>query len=102
MVLESPTERVAGQVFNVGDTAENFRKTDLVRMIKDRVPGGEVLTVHRDEDPRDYRVSFERIRSHLGYTITRRVTDGVGEIATALEAGLIEDPTSPAHYNVSP
>ena len=102
MVLEAPTEQVAGQVFNVGDTRENYRKADLLDLIRMRIPDGEVESVPKAEDPRDYRVSFERIRARLGYTITRRVSDGIGEIATALEAGLIDDPRSPAHYNVKP
>jgi hypothetical protein len=67
-----------------------------------RIPDAEVQSVPKAEDPRDYRVSFERIRSHLGYSITRRVPDGIGEIASALEAGLIENPKRPCHYNVTP
>ena len=33
-VLEAPVEPVAGEVFNVGDTAENYRKLDLVELIR--------------------------------------------------------------------
>jgi nucleoside-diphosphate-sugar epimerase len=102
MVLESPAEQVAGQVFNVGDTRENYRKADLLQLMRARIPDAEVQSVPKAEDPRDYRVSFERIRSHLGYSITRRVPDGIGEIASALEAGLIENPKRPCHYNVTP
>jgi nucleoside-diphosphate-sugar epimerase len=101
MVLEAPSERVAGQVFNVGDTRENYRKADLLELILERVPDAHVQSVPKAEDPRDYRVSFERIRTRLDYSITRRVKDGIGEIASALESGLIHDPKSPAHYNVT-
>ena len=102
MILETNTELVAGQVFNVGDTGENYRKADLLELIRKHIPDAEVKTVAKAEDPRDYRVSFERIRRQLGYTITRRVKDGVAEIASALEAGLISDPSNPVHYNVQP
>jgi nucleoside-diphosphate-sugar epimerase len=102
MVLESRSELVAGQVFNVGDTRENYRKADLVELMRERVPDAEVQSVPKAEDPRDYRVSFERIRKQLDYSITRRVKDGIGEIASALEAGLIANPKDPAHYNVTP
>ena len=102
MVLESRSELVAGQVFNVGDTRENYRKADLLELIRERVPDAEVQSVPKAEDPRDYRVSFERIRQRLDYSITRRVKDGIGEIAMALEAGLIDDPKAPVHYNVTP
>lgn len=102
MVLESRGDRVAGQVFNVGDTRENYRKADLLELIRERVPDADVQTVPKAEDPRDYRVSFERIRKRLDYSITRRVKDGIMEIAAALEAGLIANPRNPVHYNVTP
>ncbi len=99
-VLDTPAETVAGQVFNVGDTKENYRKADLLALMSDRIPGADVQRVHKTEDPRDYRVSFERIQERLGFAITRRVQDGIEEIAAALEAGLIENPADPTYYNV--
>ena len=35
-VLDAPVEPVAGEVFNVGDTGENYRKLDLVELIRRR------------------------------------------------------------------
>src|SRR5690606_37035451 len=55
-VLEAPLEKVAFEVFNVGDTAENYRKADVVEAIVAQVPEARVSYVHKDEDPRDYRV----------------------------------------------
>jgi nucleoside-diphosphate-sugar epimerase len=63
LVLSQPAERVAGEVFNVGHSDENYRKLDLVELITARLGRGQVEYVHRDEDPRDYKVSFEKIRS---------------------------------------
>jgi nucleoside-diphosphate-sugar epimerase len=99
-VLEAPAERVAGQVFNVGDTRENYRKADLLELMAERIPGADVQRVHKTEDPRDYRVSFERIRERLGFAVTKRVPDGIEEIATALETGLVGDPSDSTFYNV--
>jgi nucleoside-diphosphate-sugar epimerase len=98
LVLETPASQVAGQVFNVGDTRENYRKADLLELMSALPDATCSASTH--EDPRDYRVSFERIRERLGFAITRRVSDGIAEIATALETGLIEDPAEPAYYNV--
>jgi nucleoside-diphosphate-sugar epimerase len=102
LVLQSPSETVARQVFNVGDSEENYRKVDLVEIIRKRLGAGNVEFVHKAEDPRDYRVSFERIRSHLNYKISRRVPDGVDEITRALDIGMIEDPRDPYYHNVLP
>jgi nucleoside-diphosphate-sugar epimerase len=93
-VLEAAPALVRGRVFNVGDTAENYRKLDLVKIVRERVGGGEVKFVQRTEDPRDYRVSCDAIRTALGYVVTRRVPDGVDEIAGAIEAGQYVDRTA--------
>ena len=100
-VLAAPLDVVAGQVFNVGHTDENYRKIDLVQIIRRRVPDAAVEFVAVNDDPRDYRVSFERIRTVLGYHPTRCVEDGVGEIADALEAGVIGAVDDPAFANVT-
>jgi nucleoside-diphosphate-sugar epimerase len=100
MALEAPTEAVAGQVFNVGDTKENYRKADLLELMSARIPDADVQRVHKSEDPRDYRVSFERIQERLGFQVTRRVSDGIDEMLAALESGLVENPADPSHYNV--
>jgi nucleoside-diphosphate-sugar epimerase len=90
-VVEAPLDRVAGEVFNVGDSDENYRKLDLVEHIREQLDRGEVVFVDRDEDPRDYRVSFEKIARELDYSVTMRVPDGIAELIDALDAGRYPD-----------
>ncbi len=87
-VLEAPADAVRERVFNVGDTNENYRKSDLVRIIQKRVGQAEIQYVQQTEDPRDYRVSCARIQDELGFHVTKRVADGVNEIIEALTAGV--------------
>src|SRR5690606_8816202 len=72
-VLEAPPEKVARRVFNVGDTGQNFQKQTLVEMIRRHAPDATVEYVRREEDPRDYRVRFDRIQNELGFRITMTV-----------------------------
>jgi nucleoside-diphosphate-sugar epimerase len=90
-VLEAPVETVAGQVFNVGDSRENYRKVDLVEAIQQRIDRGRVSFVHRDEDPRDYKVSFAKINQTLGYEVTMTVPEGIEEVIGALDDGRFPD-----------
>jgi len=99
-VLAAPPERVAGTVFNVGHSDENYRKLDLVELIRKRLPDADVHFVHRDEDPRDYRVSFARIGSELGFDPIMRVPDGVDEVLRGLDEGLFGDPFDSRFSNV--
>jgi nucleoside-diphosphate-sugar epimerase len=101
-VLDADTGLVAGEVFNVGDSRENYRKSDLVEMIRSRVGDVNVRFVQKVEDPRDYRVSFERIARVLQYRITRRVPNGIDEIVEALESEVIEEPFNRIYKNSLP
>lgn len=91
LVLTSPAEKVAGCVFNVGATDQNFQKQQLVELIRPHAPDAVVEFVSRAEDPRDYRVSFSRIRDQLGFEITRTVPDGIAEVAQLVRDNIIND-----------
>ncbi len=99
-VLDAPEETVAGQVFNAGRSGENYRKLDLVEQIRLKVDRGNVSFVRRDEDPRDYKVSFDKIRATLGFETENTVPDGIGELVAALDAGRFEDPWDGRYRNI--
>ena len=99
-VLESPVEQVAGQVFNAGRSGENYRKLDLVEEIGKQTDRGSVSYVRRDEDPRDYKVSFDKIREQLGFETLMIVPDGIAEIITALDEEAFGDPYDGRYRNI--
>ena len=99
-VLAAPDERVAGRVFNAGHSDENYRKLDLVEIITRELGRGDVGYVSRDEDPRDYKVSFERIRSELDFVPEMRVPTGVAETIEALEREQFGDPFDGRYSNI--
>jgi nucleoside-diphosphate-sugar epimerase len=98
-VLDAPREHVSGEVFNVGDTDENYRKLDIVELLKQRFPQARVEFVHKDEDPRDYRVSFEKLNSKLAFEVERRVANGIDEVISLLGSGLVDDPYASVYRN---
>jgi nucleoside-diphosphate-sugar epimerase len=99
--LAAPLENVAGEVFNVGRSGENYRKLDLVEEIRKRVDTGSVKFVPRDEDPRDYKVSFDKVRERLGFDTEMTVPDGIAELLEALSDGAFGDPFDPRYRNTS-
>ena len=101
MTLNAPLEKVCGQVFNVGDTTQNYQKGQLVDLICAQL-GEEIEIEHihkKEEDPRDYRVSFEKIRQELGFRVTRSIDDGIREIIDAIDQGVITDFDNPCYRN---
>ena len=99
-VLEAPREKVAGRVFNAGRSGENYRKLDLVQEIGKQIDRGKVSYVRRDEDPRDYKVSFDKIRAELGFETLMTVPDGIAEIIAALDAQAFGDPFDGRYKNI--
>lgn len=99
-VLEAPEEKVANNVFNAGRSGENYRKLDLVNEIGKQVDRGKVSYVKRDEDPRDYKVSFDKIRAELGFETLMTVPDGIAEIVAALDAQAFGDPFDARYKNI--
>ena len=99
-VLEAPAEKVANNVFNAGRSGENYRKLDLVQEIGRQIDRGRVSYVKRDEDPRDYKVSFDKIRAELGFETLMTVPDGIAEIVAALDAEAFGDPFDPRYKNI--
>lgn len=100
LMLESAPGDIAFEIFNVGDTSENYTKKMIVEEILKQIPQGRVRYVEKNEDPRDYRVNFEKINSQLGFKIRHRVPDGIAEIARTLRSGLISNPDDKRYSNV--
>lgn len=98
-VLEAPAEQIQGEVFNVGNSNQNFRKQDLVEFLLERIPGTVVERVAKQEDPRDYRVGFGKIEAKLGYATNRTVPDGIDELIALLVSGAISDPFADVFRN---
>lgn len=100
-ILESPTEKVQNEVFNVGSTTQNFQKQQLADMLKSQIPDAVIEYVHKDEDPRDYRVSFEKIKQTIGFNAEHTVGNGIQEVIRLVESGIIQDFKSPEYRNIS-
>jgi nucleoside-diphosphate-sugar epimerase len=101
MALECDSDKVGFSAFNVGDTEENYTKKMLSEKILGELGSDSDLVsfVSRNEDPRDYRVKFEKIREIMGFHITRHVQDGIREIIHAIRSGMIRDPFDQWYQN---
>jgi len=98
-VLESPVALVGGQIYNVGDSRLNYTLTDVAAKLVKFFPGTRVEHVE-NSDRRSYRVSFEKIKGHLGFTCSKSLEDGIYEIKAAFESGRISDYGAALYSNV--
>ena len=100
LVLSSDEKKVAYNVFNVGASNQNYQKLMLIEEIKKFIPDANVKYVRKEEDPRDYRVSFEKIKRELGFNITRTVPEGIAEIIRVIREGFISNPDYGKYKNI--
>jgi nucleoside-diphosphate-sugar epimerase len=99
-VIEAPEALVAFDVFNVGDTAENYQKKMIVEEVRKVLPNSKITYVQKNEDPRDYRVSFDKIKNKLGFKLMFTVPDGIRQIKKVLDEGFILNPDDQKYKNV--
>jgi nucleoside-diphosphate-sugar epimerase len=101
LALEAPAHDVAGQIFNLGGDAQNHRISEIGEMVA-RVVGNVQVEIRDDTmDPRDYRVSFAKIKRVLGFEPEYAVPDGIREIAAAVRANAtLQRWQDPAYHNV--
>ena len=88
-------------MFNLGSEKGNHTKDEIVSLILKRLPETQVR--YKDltfgGDMRDITVSFEKIRTQLGFETELTVDDGVREVLHALQDGLIRDPQDMRYRN---
>ncbi len=99
-IFEAEESKVAFEVFNVGDTDENYQKQMIVAEITKQLPDSKIKYVTKNEDPRDYRVNFDKIRNELGYKISKKVPDGVNQIIKVIKNGFLNNPDDSKYKNI--
>jgi nucleoside-diphosphate-sugar epimerase len=99
-VLEAPADTVSGEVFNVGGDNGNHTKRSIVNAALAALGGGRsVRWSEGGADPRNYRVSFAKIRERLGFEPQYTVEGAVEQLARVIRAGMFADvETRPLRY----
>jgi nucleoside-diphosphate-sugar epimerase len=98
MALVAPLELVSGQIYNAGSSFMNFTLRQLADTIQQMEPNLDVEYVDND-DLRNYRVSFERVRRDLGFQCHTSLEAGVRGLQDALRRGLVTDYREPVYNN---
>lgn len=86
-VLESPANKIGGQIFNIGSEDQNYQIVDLAKEIGDAVGKKYSIEHQGTNDHRSYLASFKKITETIGFKTNFSVSDGALEIYRALESG---------------
>ncbi len=99
--METLIGDVGGQIINLGSDRMNFKKEEIIEMIRESLPETRIQyeDLHFDEDMRDVSVDFSKARELLGFEARTSIQEGIEEIADLLKSGIIGDPYSPRYRN---
>jgi nucleoside-diphosphate-sugar epimerase len=88
--LEANLDVVSGEIFNAGSYGLNHRLSEIAESISRIIPAVDVERVE-NEDRRNYRVSFDKIHTRLGFVCERSLEDGIREMADMVRRSPAED-----------
>ena len=100
MTLRAPSDLVAGEAFNVGSDAQNYTLGDVAELINRQVPDAEITSDDTFVDKRNYRVSFAKIRSRLGFEPAWTIERGIAQVVALVRSNEVGHYSLPTYSNV--
>lgn len=98
LVIDSPKEKVAWEVFNAGGDVNNATKKMIADIILKKLPYGKIKYQEHGSDPRNYRVNFEKVKSILGFEPIYSIEEGVDELIDAMQSQLFAEVESNKNF----
>ena len=83
---------------NVGDDSQQSTKPMVVEEAAKHLTGVAVAYADGDADPRNYRVSFDKITQRLGFRPDHTVQNYLGALVAAVQAGVFPDVRGNTRY----
>jgi len=99
-VVDASSNIISGQIFNVGGSNENYTKKQLASIIQKHISDIKIEIVKSKTDPRNYKVSFDKINRILNFHSKKTVENSVVEILSKIEDGTV-DPRQSEFSNMS-
>ena len=79
-VFTSKVDKIDREIFNVGDTKNNYSKKKIIDKISKHINQPKVLFLKKGVDRRDYRVDFSKIKKKLNFKTKYSIEYGIKEI----------------------
>lgn len=85
--IACPIEDISGEIYNVGSNDQNFTKLGLAKIVQEFFPDIEIEIQEFKKDPRNYRVSFDKIQKELNFSTKYTIRDGIADMINAINNG---------------
>ena len=92
IILKSPKEKIAGELFNVGSEDLNYNMGSLAKEITNSINKNSKIELDDCPDSESHTVSFKKIKKVLGFETQYKIKFGAQEVYDKLESGLLKIP----------
>jgi len=99
-VLNSRSEVVRGQIFNVGSNEQNYTIAHIGQMINSFIPTARIVNKGDVVDPNNYRVNCNKIRRMLNFAPRWSVEQGIEQVILAIRSGQVKDYKDAQYSNI--
>jgi len=83
-VLRAEKKLINFQVFNAGGDVNNYTKKKIIKLILKHLPNASVDFKEKGHDPRNYRVSFKKVKNILKFKPKYTVSYGINELLKSI------------------
>jgi nucleoside-diphosphate-sugar epimerase len=91
LVFNAESDKVYFEVFNAGGDVNNYTKKMIVDAIQEQLPEAKIKYGANGSDPRNYRVSFNKVKTILGFEPKYTVKDGIIELVETMKSSIFKD-----------
>jgi nucleoside-diphosphate-sugar epimerase/CBS domain-containing protein len=84
-IINSPTNLVKGQIFNISNSKENLSIADLAKKVQKNFKKCSISFNKKKTDQRNYKVSSKKIEKKLNYKAKISVSEGIKEMKKFLQ-----------------
>ncbi len=90
-ILDSPTQAVRNEVFNVGSSQQNYTISQIGAMIQESIPEARIDHSVEEVDPQNYKVNCDKLQRALNYQAHWTVEQGIQQVIAAIQDGRVTD-----------
>ncbi|MGD9857275.1 MAG: NAD-dependent epimerase/dehydratase family protein [Planctomycetaceae bacterium] len=99
-MLQAPLSVIGNQTFNIGSDAQNYTIRQVGELIHEQAFTAKLVVADEDIDKRNYRVSFKKVNSKLGFRPRWTLEQGIAQVLEAVANGAVGDYRDKQYSNV--
>ena len=96
VVLDAPTEKVAGRIYNAG--YENQSVKDIAEAVRSVVGDDVKLITSPTDDNRSYHISSKKFADELGFVAQHSIREAAQDLVNAFKKNMLPDALSDERY----